>query len=57
MIALGAALARIGEPPGVVLALIGLLLLLDLAGAFDDTLMRVPVALRRARRRSSTRRR
>ena len=56
MIVVGAALARVGELPGVVLALVGTLLVLDLAGAFETRIVRVPVVLLRARRRKAARR-
>jgi hypothetical protein len=57
MVLVGAALARAGELPGLILALIGVLLALDLAGAFETSIARVPVVLRRARRRRLVRRR
>jgi hypothetical protein len=57
MIIVGAALARAGELPGIVLAVIGMLLALDLAGAFETRVAHVPVLLRRARCRGLVRRR
>jgi hypothetical protein len=50
MIVVGGALARAGELPGLLLALIGMLLVLDLAGAFETRIARVPVVVHRARR-------
>ncbi len=50
MVVLGVGLLRAGELPGAVSVMMGMLLLLDLAGAFKP--VRVPVAQRVRRRRA-----